>query len=179
MPDWTSRRPPLTCPSACLSHLAADHPRLVGERAGLSRSSFYEYFPSRDDLLAAIAIEAFDGWVGELKTATAAVEPGLDRLHAYVEATMRMTADGKHSLATKMRQADLSPKSFDAIMALHDTLIAPLRDLLEEMHIPDADTRAMLVQGLLNSGVQLVDHGVPADAIIASVIDILDSGIRA
>lgn len=158
--------------------VAAVTPRLVGERAGLSRSSFYEYFPSKDDLLAAIAIQAFDEWVVELKAATSAAAPGRDRLHAYVEATMRMTADGKHALATGLRQADLSPKSFDAIMAMHDTLVAPLRDLLEEMQIPDPGTRAMLVQGILNSGVQLVGHGASAASMSASITAILDSGIR-
>ncbi|PWC06773.1 TetR/AcrR family transcriptional regulator [Mycetocola zhujimingii] len=154
-------------------------PRSVGERAGLSRSSFYEYFPSRDDLLAAIAVQAFDEWVAELETATAAVPAGADRLHAYVEATMRMTADGKHSLATGLRDADLSPKSRDTIMAMHDILLAPLRTLLEEMQIPDAATTAMLVQGMINSGVQLVGHGVPAQEVTTAINEMLESGIRA
>lgn len=67
-------------------------PRAVCERAGLARSSFYEYFPSKDDLLAAIAVEAFDDWAAELEAAMGAAAPGRARLHAYVEATIRMTA---------------------------------------------------------------------------------------
>ena len=46
-------------------------------------------------------------------------------MRAYVEATMRMTADGKHSIASILQQADISPSKYDDIMALHTTLLRP------------------------------------------------------
>lgn len=159
--------------------VAAVTPRSVGERAGLARSSFYEYFPSKDDLLAALAIQAFDEWETEVRAAVSAATPGRARLHAYVEATMRMTGDGKHALATRMRRTELSPKGFEAIMAMHDSLAAPLRDVLDDLRIPDAPAQAALVQGLLNAGVQLIEHGAPADAVTARITTILDTGLHA
>ncbi|MFB2597433.1 TetR/AcrR family transcriptional regulator [Herbiconiux sp. P17] len=153
-------------------------PRAVCERAGLGRSSFYEYFPSKDDLLAAIAMQAFEEWAAELEAAMAAAGPGRERLHAYVEATIRMTADGKHTLATGLQQTDLSPKSFEAIMAMHDTLAAPLRNLLESLQVPNAATQAALVQGVVNAGMQLVGHGVTAQDVTASVNALLDRGVH-
>ena len=64
--------------------LAGFTPRSVCERAGMSRSSFYDYFPSKDDLLVAIAIAAIESWDAEIEEALAAVEPGLAELRAYV-----------------------------------------------------------------------------------------------
>ncbi|MCS5718130.1 TetR/AcrR family transcriptional regulator [Herbiconiux sp. CPCC 205763] len=160
------------------SGVAAITPRSVCERAGLARSSFYEYFPSKDDLLAAIAMQAFDEWAAELEAAIAAAAPGRGRLHAYVAATIRMTADGKHSLATGLQQADLSPKSVETIMAMHDALTTPLRTLLEELRIPNAVAQAALVQGVINAGMQLVGHGVPPGDVIDSVNGILDGGVQ-
>lgn len=157
--------------------VAAVTPRTVGERAGLARSSFYEYFPSRDDLLAAIAVNAFDALAAEVDAVVAAAPPGRARLHAYVAATMRMSADGNHDLATGLRDAELAPKDFAAIMAMHDRLTGPLRTLLEELGVPDAGTRAILVQGLVNAGVQLVAHGVPVETVIDSVVRMLDHGL--
>lgn len=157
--------------------VAAVTPRTVGEKAGLARSSFYEYFPSRDDLLAAIAVNAFDALAAEVDAVVAAAPPGRARLHAYVAATMRMSADGDHDLATGLRDAELAPKDFEAIMAMHDRLTGPLRTLLEELGIPDAGTRAILVQGLVNAGVQLVAHGVPVETVIDSVVRMLDHGL--
>jgi len=163
----------------CELGVTAVTPRSVGARAGLARSSFYEYFPSRDDLLAAIALQAFDEWGAELRAAVAAASPGRARLHAYVEATMRMTADGKHSLALKMQRADLSPKNFDAIMAMHDTLTAPLTDVLGSLGLSPDPTHATLVQGLLHAGVQLVEHGVDAETATSSINSVLDAGLHA
>ncbi len=153
-------------------------PRSVSERAGLARSSFYEYFPSKDDLLASVAMQAFEEWAAELRAAMAAAAPGRARLRAYVEATLRMTADGKHTLATGLQQTDLSPTSFEAIMAMHDTLATPLRALLEELRIPDASAQAVLVQGIVNAGMQLVGHGVKAEDVADSVTSILDRGLH-
>lgn len=160
------------------SGVSAVTPRSVGERAGLARSSFYEYFPSRDDLLAAVATRAFDAWADEVRAAVDAAPAGRARLHAYVEATMRMTADGKHDLATGLQQVELSPTSYDAIMAMHDALTTPLHDLLAELGVAEPARHAALVQGLINAGMQLVGHGVTAAEATASLVGMLEHGLR-
>lgn len=151
--------------------------RTVCERAGLARSSFYEYFPSKDDLLAAIAAEAFSDWARELEAAMAAAQPGRPRLHAYIEATIRMAADGKHTLATGLQHTDLSPKSHDDIMAMHDALTTPLRTLLHELEVQDAPTQAVLVQGIITAGMTLVDHGSSPADVTRLVTALLDDGL--
>ncbi|WP_085369923.1 TetR/AcrR family transcriptional regulator [Leifsonia sp. NCR5] len=158
--------------------LAGVTPRSIAERAGLARSSFYEYFGSRDDILAAVAIAAFDRWAEEIDDALAGV-PESDRMRAYVEATMRMTADGKHSIASILQQADISPTKYDDIMALHTTLLRPINTLLRETGVPDPDAHATLIQGLLNAGVQLVTHGVDPDAATAMIAGLLAKGLPA
>lgn len=157
--------------------VAAVTPRAVSERAGLARSSFYDYFPSRDDLLAAIAIEAFERWAEELDASIAAAPPGRARLHAYVEATIRMTADGKHDLATELQQAELSPKSYDAVMEMHDTLTAPLHNLLVDLGLPRDPIVPTLVQGVITAGMQLVSHGMTVEETVAAVTRLLDGGV--
>jgi len=167
---------------AAASGLIAEHgvaavtPRTVCERAGLARSSFYDYFPSKDDLLAAIAIQAFEEWAAELDAVIAAAPPGRARLHAYVEATIRMAADGKHDLATELQQAELSPKSRDAVMEMHDTLIAPLQHVLLDLGLPEDRALLALVRGVISAGMQLVAHGATVDDTIGSVTALLDRG---
>lgn len=158
--------------------VAAVTPKAVAERAGLARSSFYEYFPSRDDLLAAIALQAFEDWAAELDEALSEVEPGRARLHAYVAAALRMAADGKHELATQLQEAEIAPTRLDVIMQLHDRLSAPLRDVLSSLGIADAGTTAVLVQGLIDAGMKLVLHGSPADDVTRSITTILDAGVH-
>jgi Transcriptional regulator len=159
------------------SGLAGVTPRSVCERAGLSRSSFYDYFPSRDDLLVAIAIDAIERWAADLDEALEAAEPGLPELRAYVDAVLRMTAEGRHKLADALRDAPLSPSSLDGLMVLHDTLLRPVHRVLRDLGIPDSMTTATLVQSVLGAGVQLVSHGADPRAVGADVFGLLTRGI--
>lgn len=156
--------------------LSGVSPRSIAERAGLARSSFYEYFGSRDDILTAVAIAAFERWAAEVDEALAGVATA-DRLRTYVRTTLRMTADGKHSIAATLQQADLAPSKLEDIMALHSTLLEPVVALLRETGVPDPEAHATLVQGLLNAGVQLVGHGVEPDAATAMIADLLAKGL--
>jgi hypothetical protein len=127
--------------------------------------------------LAAIALEAFAAWTAEVSAAVDALPPGRERLHTYVTKTLSMAADGKHSLATQLRGVELSPTSHETIMAMHDSLVAPLRALLDELGVDSPASTAMLVQGMLGAAVQGVDHGASADETAAAVIRILDTGV--
>ncbi len=157
--------------------LAGFTPRSVCERAGMSRSSFYDYFPSKDDLLVAIAIAAIESWDAEMEEALAAVEPGLAELRAYVEATMVMTADGKHTLASVLREADLSPSRMDDLMALHDALLKPIARVLDHLGVDASPQSVMLVQGVLGAGVQLVSQGRDPQAVADDVNRLLTRGL--
>ncbi|MCD9153550.1 TetR/AcrR family transcriptional regulator [Aeromicrobium duanguangcaii] len=155
--------------------LSAVSPRSVSERAGLSRSSFYDYFPSKDDLIVAIAIEAFDRWNQELYDAMKPVDPGLPRLRALIDATMQMTADGDHRVASSLRQAELSPTQFEHLMALHDMLLRPVAEVLAELGVPERFV--YLAQGALMSGVQLVQRGVDPAQTADDVFVVLTAGL--
>jgi AcrR family transcriptional regulator len=154
--------------------LAQVTPGSIATRAGLARSSFYEYFGSRDDILTAVAIAAFERWGREIDETLSRV-PADDRLRVFVEATMRMTADGKHTIASQLRQADLAPNDYDDIMALHTTLLEPVVTVLRDAGIPDA--YATLIQGLLNAGMQLVAHGVDPAAAAGMITELLQRGL--
>lgn len=142
------------------SGLAAVTPRAVCERAGLSRSSFYDYFPSKDDLLVGMAISAIERWDAEIDDALDGVEPGLAQLRVFVDATMAMTADGRHELATVLRDANLKPSKLEGLMKLHDALLRPLMQILTSLGHASPHQGAVLVQGVMGAGILLVNHGV-------------------
>ena len=131
----------------------------------MARSSFYDYFATKDDLLVSIAIEAMARWGAQMEQALEDVEPGLGQLQAFVEATMRMAADGQHKIADIVREAHLSPSSLDDLMELHEALFRPVTRVLTDVGADASRSSVVLVQGVLSAGVQLVTHGVdPRDA---------------
>lgn len=157
--------------------LAAFSPTSVSERVGMARSSFYDYFPSKDDLLVAIAIDAMERWDAEIARALAGVEPGRAELRALVDATMRMTAEGKHAIAGIVREADLSPTRVDDLMVLHEALLRPVGRVLANLGADISESSVMLVHGALGAGVQLVTHGVDHQRVADDVFRLLTRGI--
>ena len=62
-------------------------------------------------------------------------------------------------------------------MALHTVLLRPVVALLAEEGVPDAEAHAVLVQGLLNAGVQSVTHGADPGATAAMICGLLREGL--
>lgn len=161
------------------SGLAGVTARSVSERAGLARSSFYDYFPSKDDLLVAIAIDAIARWDAALDRALAGVEPGLPELRAFVDATMAMSAEGKHAIAGVLRDAQLSPSRMEGLMALHDALMRPVLRVLAHLGVPESSSKIHLVNGVLGAGIQLVGHGADHRTVADEVYRFLTQGVSA
>lgn len=157
--------------------LSALSPRTVTERAGLTRSSFYDYFATKDDLLVAITIDSMQRWNAEVKEQLQSVEPGIPELRALVDATMRMSADGKHQLAAIVRQASLSPSAVEDLLALHEVLFWPAIRVLTDLGMEPSQTSAMLIQSVLGAGVQLVILGVDQSQVADDVFRLLTKGL--
>lgn len=152
-------------------------PRAVCELAGLARSSFYDYFATRDDLLVAVAVDAMERWDAEIELALRGVEPGLPRLRALIDATMSMTADGKHDIAGALRDAQLSPTRLDELMVLHETLMRPLVRVLGDLDVADPLLVGALVQGALGAGIQSVSHGAEPGATADALFRLVTRGL--
>jgi AcrR family transcriptional regulator len=157
--------------------VAAATPSTVGERAGIARSTVYDYFASREELLVAVAINAFEEWERDLSAALEDVPEGLPRLHRYIEATMALGADGRHDLATAMRPADLSPSRREEIVALHDALVGPLMTVLAEAGVQAPAEYAPYVQAMIGVGLARVADGDDPRAVAARLNRVIADGL--
>ncbi len=152
-------------------------PAAVTKRAGLARSTFYEYFPSKDDLLVALARVAFHEWRDELDAAMSVIPSGPERLRAYVTMSLRLSADGRHGLATALRGVPLSPRSHDDIAELHESLNGPLRSALAGLIAADDRYAAHLIHGAIGAAMNLVTAGRPVDEVSERTVAMLLDGL--
>lgn len=157
--------------------LAGINPRTVSERAGLARSSFYDYFDTKDDLLVSIAIAAFEEWEAAIDTALAGAERGLPALEVLVEVTMTRTADGKHGIAGALQEADLSPSRMEDLMKMHQMVTDPINRILADLEVRSLVTASALVQAALNAGVQLIEHGLDPNEVTRDVYRFIAQGL--
>lgn len=86
---------------------AAVTPAAVGARAGLARSSVYQYFDSSAALLATITEEAFRRSNEALARAVAAADGPVERIEAFFRESLRLGAEGAHRPAAALMNAGL------------------------------------------------------------------------
>jgi AcrR family transcriptional regulator len=117
----------------------------VCEAAGVSRGTIYRYFPTRDDLLAALRPHTL-AWFRRAVNGAVDAEPALDRRVAVVVAAVsRITGDG-----TVFREAYRSDPGYvlNHFEAMWADIIAVLHDALAPAFAP-GDTRVEVMADVL------------------------------
>lgn len=146
----------------------------VGARAGLSRSSVYQYVQSRDDLLRAVVSDSFPRWQERLDAAMAAAPGPAERVLAFVRANLELVADGEHALARTLAVVapadDLAAES----RAFHERLLVPVLDALTELGVPDPETTAELVNALVHAASRRVEQTGDLERAYAATAALLD-----
>ncbi|MBL6277239.1 TetR family transcriptional regulator [Micromonospora fiedleri] len=121
----------------------------IGRRAGLARSSVYQYFASAEDLLAAVVADVFPTWAGQvLERVTAAPTPGT-RIWAYVVANVDLFASSEQAVARALTRV-VEPRVLQGpLEEFHAQLQGPLRQALAEFGEPEPETMAELIDSLI------------------------------
>ena len=121
----------------------------VGRQAGLPRSSVYQYFPSRDELLAAVVADVFPDWARQVRERVdAAATPG-ERVWAYVLANVDLFASSEQAVARALVSA-VDPQVLQGPMEVfHAELLAPLTAALAELGEPEPAAMAELLNALI------------------------------
>lgn len=121
----------------------------VGARAGLARSSVYQYYGSREDLLAAVVAQVFPAWLERVESRVAAAASPPDRLMAYVEVNVRLFTGPDQAVARALMRA-VDPAVLQPPMTrFHESLQESLRAALAALGEPDPATMADIVDSAI------------------------------
>lgn len=150
----------------------------VAQRAGLSRTSVYEYFASSADLAADLVIEELEGFAETLaSTANESADP-LEAIELWIKGSLIYIADGRHLLAKALNAIDLPRERSADIGAAHRALLAPLRSRLAALGVKDIDMALSLIQSITDSASRRIERGDDAEEIITSVTTFCTAGIN-
>lgn len=170
-----------------LAEGATEAPSLaaVATRTGLARSSVYQYFGSKEELLRAVIADAGPRWSAHVRARMDEATGPVERVLAYVEANVELVASGEHAvfrgLAAAMGGGDHSEQTAHADLAaesedaddLHRQQARPLVSALEELGDPDPARTSELVQAVLFTATRNVEAGDEADAALDPVLRML------
>ena len=151
----------------------------VAARAGLSRTSVYEYFASSADLAADLVIEELTTFGKELEKISAVGQTPTEAIDLWIEGSLQYIADGRHLLAKALNAIDLPRNRGAAIGMAHKALLAPLRSKLEELGISDINFALTLIQSTTDGASRRIESGDDAELVIKSTREFCIAGLTA
>jgi AcrR family transcriptional regulator len=150
-------------------------PAAVAKRAGLARSSMYQYYPSTDALLGAALTTLLQRSRDRMLAAVGAAQTPTERVTAYIHAAIADARDG-HGVTPELSGITMPEVCRDGVRALHAELLEPLRAALLDAGVADAETVAVLVQGLVNAAAAAVRHGADLNRLASATVDLVLRG---
>jgi len=139
----------------------------VAQRAGLSRTSVYEYFGGSADLVADLVLEELHNFAQYLEEAVAETEQPLESISAWIKSALVYIADGRHLLAKALNSTSLPQERSAAIGAAHRALLAPLVTGLTAMGIHDTHRALLFIQAITDAATKRIESGHDAEGEIA------------
>lgn len=132
----------------------------IAKEAGIARSSFYRYYNTVDDLVAALVLRDFPEWKVTVATSVKKAKDPVSAVRAFVRANISMASDSKHAWRTAVFSYHFhqdAQREIGAIHAeLHDILVVAITELdsLAESH---GYLVARTIQNIVNSAVTAVE----------------------
>jgi AcrR family transcriptional regulator len=151
----------------------------VASKAGLARSSIYEYFASSADLVADLVLEELDYYTKRLADAVGSATDPYEKIELWIAESLRYVADGRHMLVKSLNTIDTPDFRKEEISLGHRKMLAPLRQSLIETGINDSQSAAAFLSGVTDAASIRIDAGNDAELEIQSAVIFALAGLRA
>jgi hypothetical protein len=151
----------------------------VAHKAGLSRSSIYEYFSSSADLVADLVIEELEHYSNRLGEAIKGVTDPYEMISLWIEEGLRYVVDGRHMLVKSLNTVTPPEYRREEIALGHRNLLAPLRASLEQTGISDIRGASAFLSSVTDAASIRIESGNDAELEIHNAKIFAIAGLRA
>ena len=151
----------------------------VAKKAGLARTSNYEYFASSADLIADLVIEELRYFNSRLTQAISVTQDPFEQIALWLEEGLRYAADGRHMLVKSLNAIGTSQSRSEDIAQEHRALLAPLQGAILATGVADPRTAGTLLAAISDAASMRIAAGAAPDAQIASALTFALAGLRA
>ena len=139
----------------------------VAQRAGLSRTSVYEYFGSGSELVADLVIDELGSFAETLNAAVADCKDAQCVVTCWVKGALTYIADGRHLLAKALNATAMPQSRSQQIGVAHRALMAPLVKAVTDLGIKDAHRALSFIQAITDASTKRIESGHEAEEEIA------------
>ena len=139
----------------------------VAQRAGLSRTSVYEYFGSSSELVADLVIDELKSFATTLNTAVSECADAPCTVTCWIKGALTYIADGRHLLAKALNATAMPQSRSQQIGIAHRALMAPLVKAVEELGVSDSQRALLFIQAITDASTKRIESGHNAEDEIA------------
>jgi AcrR family transcriptional regulator len=150
----------------------------VAQRAGLARTSVYEYFGSSAELVADLIIEELSAFTDILVTAVEPANLPEEAIANWIDSALQYIADGRHLLAKALSATSLPANRSAEIGAAHRALLAPLTTALTHIGVRDLNYALSMIQSLTDAATKRIENGNSAEIEISKTTAFCIAGLR-
>lgn len=151
----------------------------VATRAGLSRTTFYEYFSSSADLIADLVMEELATYQERLLSAVKGSTDSIEYIEAWIAEALHYVADGRHLLVKSLNSITLPEYRKSEIAQGHRALMGTIASQLQAIGINDLHAALTYVQNSLDTAATRIESGKDADVEIVMAQKYAVAGLKA
>ena len=151
----------------------------VAKRAGLARSSMYEYFSSSADLIADLVIEELALYQKRLAHAVKGTEDPYQHIELWIAAALQYVVDGRHLLIKSLNSAAIPEFRRDEISQGHRNLMTTISAPLQKIGLTDIRGAMSYLQNTIEAASVRIESGSDPELEIRSAQIYAIAGLRA
>jgi AcrR family transcriptional regulator len=149
----------------------------VAQRAGLSRTSVYEYFGSGSELVADLVIDELGTFAATLNEAVSDCSDPQCIVTCWIKGALEYIADGRHLLAKALNATSMPQSRAQQIGMAHRVLMAPLVKAVEELGVKDTRRALSFIQAITDASTKRIESGHDAEGEIAYATSFCINGL--
>jgi len=149
----------------------------VAQRAGLSRTSVYEYFGSGSELVADLVIDELGTFAATLNEAVSDCSDPQCIVTCWIKGALEYIADGRHLLAKALNATSMPQSRAQQIGMAHRVLMAPLVKAVEELGVKDTQRALSFIQAITDASTKRIESGHDAESEIAYATSFCINGL--
>ena len=151
----------------------------VAKRAGLARSSMYEYFSSSADLIADLVIEELALYQKRLAYAVRETQDPYQHIELWIAEALQYVVDGRHMLIKSLNAATIPEFRRDEISQGHRNLMTTISAPLQEIGLTDIRGAMSYLQNTIEAASVRIESGSDSELEIRSAQIYAIAGLRA
>ena len=149
----------------------------VAQRAGLSRTSVYEYFGSGSELVADLVIDELGTFAATLNAAVSECADPQCVVSCWIKGALEYIADGRHLLAKALNATSMPQSRTQQIGMAHRALMAPLVQAVEQLGVKDTQRALSFIQAITDASTKRIESGHDAEGEIAYATSFCINGL--